>query len=67
VVLPGEQSMDPYKALRHPESLADLDEIWRDGEERLVRVPHRSRSIARVIRREALVLREFPLREEMRG
>jgi hypothetical protein len=61
VVVGGEQTRDVYRVFRDPAKFEGvLPELWRDGDDVIFGVPHRSDSLAKVIRR-ADVVAKTPL------
>jgi hypothetical protein len=54
----GPQSREAYKPFRNARKFdGRLEELWREGDDALYRVPQRSVSVARVVRRDALPTR----------
>jgi hypothetical protein len=51
IAVGGPKSGEHYKPFRNPERFASLlEELWRDGDDRIYRVPSRSPSLAHVVR-----------------
>lgn len=58
----GEGSQEPYRPFRHPAKFeGKLEVLWREGPDVLYRVPHRSASLARVIRQSDAVTPQVDL------
>jgi hypothetical protein len=53
----GPQTAEWYRAFAKPERFAGLEELWREGDDAVYRVPQRSASLARVVRRRHLATR----------
>jgi hypothetical protein len=50
----GKDSAEFYHPISHPEKLAGLKELWREGGDAIYEVPRRSRGIAHVVRKSDL-------------
>ena len=58
VAVNGPNSTDPFKTFKNPDKFNEvLKELWRDRDDVIYEVPHRSLSLARVIDRSAVVPR----------
>jgi hypothetical protein len=60
VVMGGRRSREYYKPIRDPDKFRGLlPELWREGDDAIFGVPHRTSSLARVVPRAALVSRKL--------